>query len=373
MLRQMFKCFLPIVLIATCVCNAYAHETSGVIPTEREALVEFQNEHNSWDITEQHAVVGGVHTHLFFANRGAINGVKQEVFLFRRTFGTVELPEPTNQPTNQPTRQPTNQPTTPTTTIGGGGGGGPTTTVGASETATDTDTSTDTDLSTPQPATLVETSMTQGTQPGSPPEPPAPPRQPLRVTEYMVRDWAGVGGLPQWIELYNPNTEAVNLKGYTFQYATRQFANQPYKINSLKLADTADGFSIAGGGVAILATQRPRDVVVSGIEISSQVYNLSIQNVLKRGWVLMDADGEEIQRLGRRAFSALSDPVAPPHQGEARVSHSVLPSETPSEPYYYGHSNDVGSPGFYEAPAPAAPSLVIRKRVGTWASLKRTP
>ena len=59
------------------------------------------------------------------------------------------------------------------------------------------------------------------------------PLQPLRVTEYMVRDWSRYNSnLPQWIELHNPNTEDVNLKGYTFQYATRQFANSPYTILS---------------------------------------------------------------------------------------------------------------------------------------------
>ena len=235
------------------------------------------------------------------------------------------------------------------------------------------------ETSTAQPVVVSGTPTAQPAVPvaigGAPPvrQPIPPPLQPIRVTEYMVRDWGGIGGLPQWIELYNPNTEAINLKGYTFQYATRRFANDPYKVHTLTLAETEDGFSIEGGGVAILATQKPRDVAVSGIEISSQVYNLSIQNALKRGWVLMDADGEEIQRLGRTAFSALSDPVAPSHQGKARVSYHVYPSESPPEPYYYGHSDDVGSPGFHEAPAPAAPSAVIRKKVGTWASLKRVP
>ena len=200
----------------------------------------------------------------------------------------------------------------------------------------------------------------------------SPPMQPLRVTEYMVRDWsAGMGQSPQWIELYNPDTEAVNLKGYTFQYATQRFANQPYTIHTLTLAATQDGFRIPGGGVAILSTQKLREGKFSGIEVSTQVYNLNIENVLKRGWVLTDADGKEIHRLGRDTFSALGDPVAPRHQDGARVSHHAYPSESPSEPYYYGDSKDIGSPGFYEQPAPAAPSAVRRKRVGTWADLKR--
>ena len=214
------------------------------------------------------------------------------------------------------------------------------------------------------------------------PEPP--PMQPLRVTEYMVRDWSkggvwiGNSNLPQWIELYNPNAEAVNLKGYTFQYATRQFANYPYTIHTLTLAAPEgasedaleDGFSIPGDGVAILSTQQLREGKFSGIE-TTQVYNLNIENVLKRGWVLTDAEGKEVQRIGREAFSALRDPVAPRHQDGARVSYQVYRSESPSESYYYGHSGDIGSPGFYKQPAPAAPSLVRRKRVGTWAALKK--
>ncbi len=223
--------------------------------------------------------------------------------------------------------------------------------------------------SSPQPVVPV---VTESPPQETPPEPP--PMQPIRVTEYMVRDWAaGIGGLPQWIEVYNPNTEeTVNLKGYTFQYATRRSANAPHKVHTLTLAGAEDGFSIAGGGVAILSTGKVSAWRFSGIG-ASQVYNLSIDNVLKRGWVLTDADGKEIHRLGRAAFSALGDPVAPLHQNKARVSHQVVPSESPPEVYYYGHREDMGSPGFYKQPAPAAPSAVKRKRVGTWASLKRTP
>ena len=228
-------------------------------------------------------------------------------------------------------------------------------------------------VSSPQPAGPVATgSAPQERQPAS------PPMQPLRVTEYMIRDWSkggvkiGNGNLPQWIELHNPNIEAVNLKGWTFQYATRRFRNQPYKVHTLTLAATEDGFSIPGGGVAILATQRLPARKFSGIE-ATQVYNLNIENVLKRGWVLTDADGKEIQRLGREAFSALGDPVAPPHQEGARVSYQTYRSEAPSESYYYGDGRDIGSPGFYKSPPPAAPSLVKPKRIGTWARLKQTP
>ena len=200
------------------------------------------------------------------------------------------------------------------------------------------------------------------------------PLQPLRVTEYMVRDWSRYNSnLPQWIELSNPNTEDVNLKGYTFQYATRPFANSPYTIHTLTLAsaeDDTDGFVVAGEGVAVLVTHDVLSRRFSGIEVSSQVYDLDIENVLKRGWVLTDADGREVQRLGRDAFRALRDPVAPRHQDNVRVSYQGVPSESPIEAYYYGHREDIGSPGFYKQPVPKAPSAIRRKRVGTWASLK---
>ncbi len=245
-----------------------------------------------------------------------------------------------------------------------------TTGTGNSPPATTPDTTTESPARTsgpPQSVVPIETNASQERRPGS------PLMQPIRVTEYMVRDWsAGSGGLPQWIEVYNPNTEeTVNLKGYTFQYATRRSATAPHKVHTLTLAATEDGFSIPGGGVVILATQRLPARKFSGIEVSTQVYNLNIENVLKLGWVLTDADGTEIHRLGREAFGALGDPVAPLHQNQARVSYQVVPSESPSEVYYYGHREDMGSPGFYKQPAPAAPSLVRRKQVGTWAALKK--
>ncbi len=270
-------------------------------------------------------------------------------------LGGIQRPanqQPVNQqPVNQQpvNQQPVNQPTVtqPTTVVTGGTPAG---------------------TSSPQPVGPIAAGIAPQER-----RPSAPLMQPIRVTEYMVRDWsAGSSGLPQWIEVYNPNTEAVNLKGWTFQYATRRSANAPHKVHTLTLAGTQDGFSIAGGGVAILSTGTVSAWRFSGIE-ATQVYNLNIDNVLKRGWVLTDADGAEIHRLGRAAFGALGDPVAPLHQNQARVSHQVVPSESPPEVYYYGHREDMGSPGFYEQPAPSAPSAVKRKRVGTWASLKQTP
>ena len=279
-------------------------------------------------------------------------GEKEGYVSIFHTHSTRTTPTPT-----------TPTPTTPTPVVGGGG---------APPTVEESGTPEGT--SSPQPVGPVATDSAPQERQLEP-----PPIQPLRVTEYMVRDWSiGNSNLPQWIELQNPNTETVNLKGWTFQYATRRFRNQPYEIHTLTLAAaegasedvSEDGFSIPGGGVALLATQRLPARKFSGIEVE-QVYNLNIENVLKRGWVLTDADEKEVHRLGREAFRALSDPVAPSHQDGARVSHHAYPSESPSEPYYYGDRSDIGSPGFYEQAAPAAPSVVRRKRVGTWADLKR--
>ncbi len=294
----------------------------------------------------------------------------------RRTDTTVDE-QPVNQPTgNQPTgNQPTvNQPTVNQPTVTQSTGTQPTTvaTGGTSEGTSEAGES-QTPVDTSIEQNFLRAQQKYGTTLEGTPEtqPERQPLLPIRITEYMVRDWsAGSSGLPQWIEVYNPNTEAVNLKGWTFQYATRRSANAPHKVHTLTIAGTQDGFSIAGGGVAILSTRKVPAWRFSGIG-ASQVYNLSIDNVLKRGWVLTDADGKEIHRLGRAAFSALGDPVAPLHQNQARVSHQVVPSESPSEVYYYGHREDMGSPGFYKQPAPAAPSAVRRKQIGTWADLKK--
>ena len=328
-------------------------------PTEEDTTPD-TNEMHSHSATHTHGNYGS-HTHTGSHRHSTPHGTP-DPHSTPHIWDSHPLPDnqqPNNQqPNNPPTnnQQPNNQPTVtqptvtqPTTVATGGTSAG---------------------TSSPQPVGPVATqSAPQERQPGS------PLMQPLRVTEYMVRDWSkggviGNSNLPQWIELYNPNIEAVNLKGWTFQYATRRFRNQPYKVHTLTLAATEDGFSIPGGGVAILATQRLPARKFSGIE-ATQVYNLNIENVLKRGWVLTDADGKEIQRIGREAFRALGDPVAPPHQDGARVSHHAYLSESPSEPYYYGHSGDIGSPGFYKSPPPAAPSLIRPKRVGTWAALKK--
>ena len=231
-----------------------------------------------------------------------------------------------------------------------------------------------------QQSTRVEPIQTTpaGTEPPSqpPPIPETTPAvsdtiavnlDPIQVTEYMIKDWstAGGGGLPQWVELYNPNPDSVNLDGWTFQYAARDALNDPLEIRDVTISEA----TIAPESTLLLVTRRILLSTDSAIE-ESQIYNLEIENVLKRGWRLISADDEVIHQIGT-VFDHYADPVAPPHQDGARVSHHVIESVAPSDSYYYGSWRDIGSPGFHKPPMPSAPALIKPKKVGVWADLKR--
>lgn len=214
----------------------------------------------------------------------------------------------------------------------------------------------------------------------------AKPMLPVKVTEYMLRDWiknAG-GGFPQWIEVYNPNAEPVNLKGYQFTYAHRRFANHPWAYKTQSIPN----FMIPAQGAVIIANKpvRPntwRDVI-AGIS-NKQVWVIPNDNrfiQLKNGWHLTDPNGKVVHRIGH-AFreypstdpsdwdSTLGRPHLPRHTEDGyRVSYQWPASVAPAEAHFYGNATDVGSPGFYEPAVPKAPSLVIRKKLGTWAELK---
>ena len=206
----------------------------------------------------------------------------------------------------------------------------------------------------------------------------------LKVTEYMLRDWiknAG-GGFPQWIEVYNPNAEPVNLEGYQFTYTYRRFANHPWAYKTQSISNVM----IPAQGAVIITNKlaNTRHNVIAGIP-NERVWvipngNRSIQ--LKNGWHLADPNGEVVHRIGH-AFrespstdpsdwdSTLGHPHLPTHtEAGHRVSYQWPASEAPAEAHFYGNATDVGSPGFYEPAVPKAPSLVIRKKVGTWAALK---
>lgn len=198
-----------------------------------------------------------------------------------------------------------------------------------------------------------------------PPQQDAPMR--IEVTEYMVRDWSpqSGGGLPQWVEVYNPNPDPVDLDGWTFQYATRAAVNHPYRFRNISISEA----TIAPEGTLIFVTRKVRRGVGPAIQ-DSQIYNLRIDTVLKFGWKIIGPDNEVIHQIGT-AFGGEEDPVAPLHQDGARVSYHVIESVDPSESYYYGAEQDIGSPGFHEPALPSAPALIRPKKISVWADLKR--
>ena len=193
------------------------------------------------------------------------------------------------------------------------------------------------------------------------------------VTEYMLLD--NGRRLPHWIEIYNPNTTTVNLSGYTFTYATRQFANYPWTYHR----QTLGNFEIRVGGAVILTSHKlaRRAGNVEGLA-ENQVYQLNLNSyVLKNGWLIQDSYGNDVHRIGI-AFRTdtqpnLGNPIVPPHVGKTRSwirqSWKTYPSTDPTTTSYYGKWDDIGSPGFFES-APAAPTL-HRKSVGMWADLKK--
>ena len=187
------------------------------------------------------------------------------------------------------------------------------------------------------------------------------PAIPIQVTEYMVEGWAnGQKKLPQWIELYNPNTLAVNLVGYEFSYV---FKKQTHTIQ-------LGHFLIPPESAAILATHIPRQRYrYEGIS-DAQVYNLDIENALRLGWLLKDPTGQVISEVGK-VFGQKDDPVKPSRVGLSRVSYNVYPSQRTRDTYFFGFREDVSTPGFHEPPIPRSPALLRQKMRTTWASFKK--
>ena len=158
----------------------------------------------------------------------------------------------------------------------------------------------------------------------------------------------------------------MNLDGYTFQYAARDALNDPLEIRDVTISEA----TIAPESVLLFVTREILLSTDSAIE-ESQIYNLEIENVLKRGWKIINADDEVIHQIGT-VFDYYMDPVAPPHQNGARVSHHVIESVDPPDSYYYGSWRDIGSPGFHEPPIPSAPALIRPEKISVWADLKRS-
>lgn len=209
--------------------------------------------------------------------------------------------------------------------------------------------------------------------------------KPLMITEYMLRDWSKTagGGLPQWIEIYNPNLKPLSLNGYQFTHAYKRFANHPWMYVTTSITE----FTIPAGDAVIIASKSAgtQSWKIGGIS-KKDVWIIPYDGrkvQLKNGWHLMDPNGVLVHRIGT-AFQeypaddssawdlSLGRPWLPSHNSDGyRVSHQRYPSEGPDEAHFYGNQNDVGSPGFYEAAAPAAPSLQRPKLTTTWGHLKR--
>lgn len=206
--------------------------------------------------------------------------------------------------------------------------------------------------------------------------------EPIKVTEYMLRNFSkgAGGGLPQWIEIYNPNNEEIDLIGYSIEYASRKFVNHPF----IYVKHTIESnFKIAAKDTIIISNKSAgnRYWNVGGIS-DEKIYIIPRKSKqvmrLKLGWHITDLEGNTIHRIGK-AFQKYPDddptvtlPHLPIHNKNGyRVSHKVVPSENPAQPFFYGNKNDVGSPGFFKELefAPAAPSLK-RKKTTTWGYIK---
>ena len=267
--------------------------------------------------------------------------------------------------------------------------------------------------STTPAAETVPQSRPQESQPASDDTPikriTQPQKNPI-ITEYMIRDYSRSGGpgLPQWVEIYNPNAGAMELKGYQFTYAQRDTANSPYRYKT----ETIDSFVIPAGEAKIIVGKKieareARWNTIAGLSAEDIWVIPSEENwvSLKDGWHLADPSGKAIYRIGgafeeKNANAESDDSVSwrvnvrlPPHTSEGfRVSYQAVPSELPDEDHFYGDVEDssavavvvnskttyeiVGksSPGFFQLAeiAPAAPSLIRPKKVVIWGNLKRS-
>ena len=182
------------------------------------------------------------------------------------------------------------------------------------------------------------------------------PTQQLMITEYMVRDWSVWNRLlPQWVEIYNPNTVAINLKGYMFQYMTYH-RRKGYLIAMSTIGD----LKIPAKGTVLVVTRRYLTSLDEG-----RVFNLDTGNVLKKGFALYDPEGDVVV--------SIPYPQKPVHQENRRVSfhrYKSLMIDDYAEPNYYGHNQDISTAGVHDFAPPAAPTH-LRMKTGMWVNLKK--
>ena len=191
----------------------------------------------------------------------------------------------------------------------------------------------------PSPVSTAPVNITPGR--GNAPTKAVAAPAPTKVTEYMLQDWGGSGWgrLPQWIELYNPNATPVSLKGWTLESGGRSIP--------------ITGLVIPAQQVSLIVTQRVASRDMSGIGYDRIfIFPRDMAN-LKKGWILTDSTGNPVSRV--------LNPTLPPRKDGYRVSHQQYPSESPTEDYFYGNQNDVGSPGFYIASSTSGTKFTTSK------------
>ncbi len=214
----------------------------------------------------------------------------------------------------------------------------------------------------PQQTGVTPHPTPQATQPQGRQQTPVA-QQPLRVTEYMVRDWSRSAGgdLPQWIELYNPNPNPILLHNCFFSYVVHQGFNK--KVKHVQV----DNFTVPAQKAVIFVTRAVGPNRFGGVT-AEQVYALNIPNSLKSGWLLRTATGGVIFKAGEE-FGG-TRPHAPNHVEGNRQSFTRYAEADTETAYFYGSAWDIGTPGYHE-PVRAAPS-VLRKKIGLWGTLKQT-
>lgn len=272
--------------------------------------------------------------------------------------GPTQTPTET-QPTTQPTTAPANTgDTTPTTET--------TTTTAVEERRTSTGTSVPQPIGIAPPTRLIHKT--------------APDPRRVYETEFMLVDLGG--GEPQWIELFNANSQEIDLTGWKFEYRVAMGHLGNLRTHHITLAD----LKIPGRSVIILTTHETTITSLDAekIHVLRNPQGKSIGYVLKSGWRLTvpgTNGGEDIiiSEQPRDEFNngRFGDgKIQKTFHGKVNWSEQTRTSSEyrPSaevEQGYYGHENDIGTPGFYEPPPPAAPTLQKPKRITMWANLKR--
>ena len=179
-------------------------------------------------------------------------------------------------------------------------------------------------------------------------------RHDIVLTEIMFHD-NGMLDTPQWFELHNRG-EASNLSGWAIRFSTdHQSTNNRGGELTIVLGDHD-----IEQGESLVVTSKQAQSWEHNIE-NYTVYPLSN---LKNQWTLYDRKSMIIhQRLGEWQHGWNTK------LGGNRRSAEIIPTRPAPTHNYYGLRSDVGTPGWHEDVAPAAPALIRNKAV-MWGQLK---